>query len=358
MNQLNYIKTLDGLRFYSILGVMLGHWVHSTFTYAFALGVIVFFVLSGYLITRILLVTKEKYPHEVPIRLFRTFYIRRSLRIFPIYFLTILILYFMNVPDIRLNIVWLLSFTANIQFFLNNSFYGFIGHLWSLSVEEQFYIFYPFLIFGLKRKFLLPSLVLMVSLGLISRAVLYFTGSGIVSQATFTFSAFDSLALGGILAYLELYNKTFLIKIITEYKNTWICILISFLLCYVFFSYGLNKLNNIFIAYNLIFSRLLISLLTFYFLANTILNRLGLNVRQYFENKYIVFLGKISYGMYFYHLFISASINYVIIKYQYIVINNQFLLFLIYFSATVLVSVLSWTLIEAPINNLKTKFKY
>jgi peptidoglycan/LPS O-acetylase OafA/YrhL len=358
MNQLNYINTLDGLRFYSILGVMLGHWIHSTFTYAFALGVIVFFVLSGYLITRILLVTKEKYPHEVPIRLFRTFYIRRSLRIFPIYFLTLLLLYFMNVPDIKENIVWLLSFTANIQFFLNNSFYGFIGHLWSLCVEEQFYIFYPFLIFGLKRNFILPSLVLMVTLGVISRATLYFAGSGIVSQTTFTLSAFDSLALGGILAYLELYHKVFLIKVITEYKKTWIGILILFLFCYAFFSYGLNKLDEIFVAYNLIFSRFLISLLTFYFLAITILNQLSLNVKQYFESKYIVFLGKISYGMYFYHLFVSTSVNYLLSKNNFTIITNQYLLFSIYFVATVLVSVLSWKLIEAPINNLKSRFKY
>lgn len=131
MNQLNYIKTLDGIRFYSILGVMLAHWIHSSITYTFAMGVIVFFVLSGYLITRILLVTKEKYPNEVPLRLFKTFYIRRSLRIFPIYFLTIVIFYLANLPDVKANIIWLLTFTVNIKYFLDNSFYGGIGHLWS-----------------------------------------------------------------------------------------------------------------------------------------------------------------------------------------------------------------------------------
>lgn len=358
MNQLNYIKALDGIRFYSILGVMLAHWIHSSFTYTFAMGVIVFFVLSGYLITRILLVTKDKYPNEVPLRLFKTFYIRRSLRIFPIYFITILFFYALNLPDVKENIVWLLTFTANIKFFIDNSFYGGIGHLWSLSVEEQFYIFYPFLIFGIRKKYLLPSLIFMVFLGVISRLFLYASDSGLVSQATFTLSAFDSLALGGILAYLELYHKNLLLKFVTEYKKFWVGILILFLLCYAFYGYGLNKLNDFFGAYNLILGRLLISLLTFYLIANIVLNLLNQNIKQYFENKHVIFLGKISYGMYFYHLFVQRVVDYLLKNNQLFVIKNQYSLFVIYFLATVLVSVLSWNLVEAPINNLKTKFKY
>ncbi len=357
MNQLNYIKTLDGIRFYSILGVMLAHWIHSSITYTFAMGVIVFFVLSGYLITRILLVTKEKYPNEVPLRLFKTFYIRRSLRIFPIYFLTIVIFYLANLPDVKANIIWLLTFTVNIKYFLDNSFYGGIGHLWSLSVEEQFYIFYPFLIFGIKRKYVLPSLVFMVTLGLMSRMVLFITGSGLVSQATFTLSAFDSLAIGGILAYLELYHRDFLVKIISQHKWSWLVVLVLFLLCYAFFAYGLQKMDTIFSAYNLVFGRFLISLLTFYLIANAVLG-LNKNFKQYFENEYVVFLGKISYGMYLYHLFVQRVIDYLLAHNQLLAIKNQYLLFVIYFSTTVIVSTLSWHIIEAPMNNLKSKFKY
>lgn len=357
MNQLNYIKTLDGIRFYSILGVMLAHWIHSNITYTFAMGVIVFFVLSGYLITRILLVTKEKYPNEVPLRLFKTFYARRSLRIFPIYFLTIIAFYLINIPDIKANIVWLLTFTVNIKYFLDDSFYGGIGHLWSLSVEEQFYIFYPFLIFGIKRKYILPSLIFMVAVGLMSRMILFLNGSGLVSQATFTLSALDSLAIGGILAYLELYYKRFLLNILCQHKRLWLAVLSLFLLCYVFFAYGLQKLNPIFSGYNLVFGRFLISLLTFYVIGNAILE-LNQKVKPYFENKYVVYLGKISYGMYFYHLFVQRVVDYFLNHNQYLTIKNQYLLFVIYFSITAIVSSLSWHILEAPINNLKSKFKY
>ncbi len=355
MNQLNYIKQLDGLRFYSILAVMLAHWIHSKYTYFGGLGVIVFFVLSGYLITRILLLIKERHPDKLSASLFKVFYIRRALRIFPIYFISIMLLYYAGLPDIKTYFGWLLSFTVNIKFFIDNNFYGSIGHLWSLSVEEQFYLFYPFLILWINNRYLFPLLLLMAVVGVLTRFILFMFDFGLISQATFTLCAFDSLAIGGILAYFELYRKQLLIKLVDDYKKVWLLVLALFMICYIFFIAKSILINEFFNAYILIFSRLFISLLAFYLIAAAILGRDN-NYKSYFENKYIVYLGKISYGMYFYHLFVQRAIDYLIR--QIYPVNNQYVMFSLYFLATVMFSMLSWKYLESPINNLKTKFNY
>ena len=357
MNRLGHIKALDGIRFFSILGVMLAHWIPSRITVSFAWGVIVFFVLSGYLITRILLTTKDKYGSKNTIHLFKVFYIRRSLRIFPIYFFTILALYFLEFTDVKANIVWLLTFTANIKFSLENDFHGSIGHLWSLSVEEQFYLLYPLLIFFIGRKFVLPSLIIMIVAGVATRATLYFSGSGLIAQATFTLCALDSLAIGGLLAYIEIYHRDLLAKIIHQYWVYWLSTLFLYFLCCFFFAYGLDKLNPAMSAYNLILGRFLISLLTFYLIARCILG-LTKSLKVMLEQRHVVFLGKVSYGMYFYHLFVQKLIDYCLIHVQQVPIKSSYVMFGVYFSTTVLVSTLSWYAIEARMNGLKKNFTY
>jgi peptidoglycan/LPS O-acetylase OafA/YrhL len=138
------IPSLDGVRAISIVLVIAGHWTetHSGGTKAdiagaFAnLGVRIFFVLSGYLITRLLL---EKQAGTETIGL-RQFYARRTRRIFPaalFFMLTVFVLY-------RRELRWQHALAA--LFYVTNFDPGhpwFLGHLWSLSVEEQFYLLWP-----------------------------------------------------------------------------------------------------------------------------------------------------------------------------------------------------------------------
>lgn len=336
---------------------MLAHWIPSRFTISFAWGVIVFFVLSGYLITRILLTTKEKKVGESTARLFRVFYARRSLRIFPIYFLTIVFMYFLGVSDVRNYFGWLLTFTVNIRYSLDNQFPSAIGHLWSLSVEEQFYLLYPLLLFSIGKSRVLAALLMMIGLGVGVRALLYFAGCGVVSQATFTVCAFDSLALGGLLAYLEVYEREKLARIVNDFKYLWWIAFALFALCYFFFAYGLDRLNASATAYTLIFGRFLISLLTFYLIGRTIFGLTG-KIKRVLEQPQVMFLGKISYGMYFYHLLIQKFIDQCCAVSLFPAGKSVLASFLVYFGVTVLVSTISWYAIEAPMNSLKRHFRY
>jgi peptidoglycan/LPS O-acetylase OafA/YrhL len=172
-------------------------------------GVDLFFVLSGFLITRILLRTRDR-PHYL-----RNFYARRVLRIFPLYYLALALVFFVLIPFVlpprpehaRLagEQSWLWLYASNIA----QSFYGVrwragsvnLTHFWSLAVEEHFYLVWPFLVLLLR-----PRGLLAICVGLIFAAVvmkLAFLHAGMTHAAyVFTGSRADALALGAALAVL------------------------------------------------------------------------------------------------------------------------------------------------------------
>ena len=142
---MKYIKGLDTLRAFAVMFVIIYHWglplpdgpgkhFLQELIPSGPFGVTLFFVLSGFLITSILL--EARTTAKTRLRVIRNFIIRRILRIFPIYYVTIFVLTWIGYPFIRENLDWLLSYTSNILVFRNHSWNSF-SHTWSLSVEEQ-----------------------------------------------------------------------------------------------------------------------------------------------------------------------------------------------------------------------------
>src|ERR1700744_1968541 len=127
-----HIKSLDGIRAISVLTVVLFHLGLAPFGW---IGVQVFFVLSGYLITGILMRAKA----EASIEYFGRFYWRRSLRIFPVYFvfLGFAAFWFASFRD---DWPWLVTYTADFARLRGTDISAPFVHLWSLAVEEQFYL--------------------------------------------------------------------------------------------------------------------------------------------------------------------------------------------------------------------------
>src|SRR4030095_6729718 len=140
----NYVKPIDGLRGLAILLVIM---FHRDIAYFGWTGVILFFVLSGYLITKVLMVENEK---QAPLTTkLKNFWARRILRIFPLYYLYLFILVVLLLAK------WVPSLTNTEIPFLSIYTYNFYlihaydrqgpsflaGHFWSLSIEEQFYLF-------------------------------------------------------------------------------------------------------------------------------------------------------------------------------------------------------------------------
>jgi len=159
-----HIKGLDALRAIAVLMVMISHFLEgSSFIYSLNLGhfgVMLFFMLSGFLISRIILNEKRK---NTPLKTFlKAFYARRALRIFPLFYLAIGVFSILGIGFGDF-IWWHITYTTN--FLLAKIGSGFMGtHFWSLAVEEQFYLLYPAVLFAIPRKSerkLLVSLCLM-----------------------------------------------------------------------------------------------------------------------------------------------------------------------------------------------------
>jgi peptidoglycan/LPS O-acetylase OafA/YrhL len=166
-------------------------------------GVDVFFVLSGFLITGILLRAKGKDGY------FRVFYWRRFLRIFPAYYVFlaliswILATFFprsLSRADLRHGF-WLWTYASNVLIALRgwNSIPLPLAHFWSLAVEEQFYLVWPLLIFALSRRAAFRVCAALLVLAPAIRAALVWTGHPIAA-VVLTFARMDSLAAGALLA--------------------------------------------------------------------------------------------------------------------------------------------------------------
>lgn len=214
------IATLDGVRGLAILAVLMDHsgmWISPTTTLDRAVryvtgstwaGVDLFFVLSGFLITGILLDARGGRHY------FRNFYARRCLRIFPVYYLCIaLVILASLVPvvahhypaasrQIRQVQPWYWTYTVNYLI----AFHGWdaaamrSSHLWSLAIEEQFYLVWPALVLLVDRRTLTRICIALLIACPILRLALYFTGTGTPALLVMTPTRLDTLAFGALLA--------------------------------------------------------------------------------------------------------------------------------------------------------------
>jgi peptidoglycan/LPS O-acetylase OafA/YrhL len=143
MNSLEYVKGLDGIRGIAVLSVILGHFGVLGFAVAGGYGVDVFFVLSGYLITRVLMRTVEKG------RPLTTFYWNRITRLLPALLLVSLSLFlvpsrYLTTLGAAANAVGAVTYVTNwTMAFPVLGWPTYMAHTWSLSVEEQFYLIWP-----------------------------------------------------------------------------------------------------------------------------------------------------------------------------------------------------------------------
>jgi peptidoglycan/LPS O-acetylase OafA/YrhL len=221
----SHIPALDGLRGVAILLVLLHHFAfygdfepRTTFEKIVSMllaagwsGVDLFFVLSGFLITRIL------YRADRGRHYFRNFYLRRTLRIFPVYYAT-LALFFIVAPVVSWSIGalpavldgpyrtllsdqgWYWSYLVNIQIALHGwPEINVLAHFWSLAVEEQFYLVWPLVVFCLYRSTLIRLCAILIVLSLAFRVHLAWTGD-ILAAYVLAPARLDALAIGALLA--------------------------------------------------------------------------------------------------------------------------------------------------------------
>lgn len=361
-----YFPQLDGLRCFAVILVMLHHWVvagskFDKLPFSLTLGMMgvnLFFVLSGFLITDILLKARinneqNNLKHSWTLR---QFYIRRFLRIFPAYYFMLFVAWLLDFSAARENMMWLLSYTANIRFAVTQGFQGSISHLWSLAVEEQFYLLWPFLILFLPKRLLKNVLFVVIFIAILERCIFYFLKFPAITIDIFTASCFDSLGLGALLAYFFNFDTAFLTRLLNKRCLFYaLAVLFSFLLVYTSYVRRIEPLDAVFL-------RALYSLLCFYIVGNALKGYKGL-LSFILEHPWVIFIGTISYGLYLYHLF-TPEIVMRLLKYP--ALNSlagwalvpAVLRFIIFFVITLSIAICSWFLVERPMLGLKKRVLY
>ena len=203
-----YMPQLDSLRALAVAAVAWSHWapreMHGGILWG-AYGVKLFFVLSGFLITSILLECRAAADDSPGGSWFalRSFYARRFLRLMPLYYVTLLLAALVNIKPVRETLGWTLSYAANFYFFQRNNWNGVISHFWSLAVEEQFYLVWPLVIMFLPAKWLKPAVIGTVIASAGAWLVLAILNVQSPVMGTLPMLCCDSLGLGAVLALIK-----------------------------------------------------------------------------------------------------------------------------------------------------------
>ena len=358
---------LDALRAFAVLAVLVSHFSLTTSKFYTltrlielgGLGVQLFFVLSGFLITGILLRLKRYCEKNgLPIlRAFRQFYARRVLRIFPLFYLVLGLAAVLNIPPVRQTFAWHAAFLTNFYMFLHG-WSGATNHFWSLAVEEQFYLVWPWVILLVSRHRLQAAILVTIAVGPLFR--LFFglatgTVTGIVATSILPLSCLDTLGVGALLA---LRKDQIASQRSLEYPFGKAGFLLGFVALGIFVLLHAMHQGTV-IAYT-IFD------LGAALLAGWVVLRASTGFRgpigKLLEIKPLIYLGTISYGIYVYHNFIPYIMYKTLglpsiadlLKLPYTWPLDA----LLQGGIAISLAALSWHFFERPINNLKRYFKY
>ena len=350
--QKQYYPQLDGLRALAAVGVLHHHWLpelsNGQFHFDFGeFGVQLFFVLSGFLITLNLIRAVQKLGFNAS-NAIKNFIIRRALRLFPIYYLFLGFLVVMKQQYTIDHIGWYLGYASNIHMYMISDLpNAWANHTWTLAVEEQFYVVYPWLILLLsKRKWLLSICLLIIS-GLIARFFwIHFLGQSLFGLLTP--GNFHLLGIGGLLAYGVTQG-------VFETKTTFQILLKN------------GQLLSLFL--------LVVSLATLHYFGEDIMVTIVapvffglLIIKGYFgyggwfgtllANRHIRYIGKISYGIYLYHKVFPYLTPIIFYKLNISLPDNFWFQYLFNLIGVFVTAHFSWILIEKRFLTLKDRFIY
>jgi peptidoglycan/LPS O-acetylase OafA/YrhL len=356
-----YIKGLDGLRALAIILVVLHH-SHflppegSLFgvTELLGSGVDLFFIISGYLITNILINLKGKSSF------FKKFYARRFLRIVPLYFLVLAFAFFI-VPNINLAQLDKLKNTTAWPYwtFLSNYYIASIGRFqnglvdlsWSLSVEEQFYVFWSLCVFFFSNKTLKQIALGILFVSPILRFILIDQGVNLVAIHVMSITRMDTLMMGSLLA-LTLKERV-------VNPRFYLCGFLSSLIILI----GLFQLPIPYLvsSYYTVLGVLFSCLVGYVIGQNKSATSEEGYILKFLEFKPLALVGLYSYGIYLFHNPIQKALRVVVshfnISQSLTPINMQLAFYFMVMAIAFILASISYHFYEAKWLKLKSKFE-
>ena len=294
MQQRLHLKGLNGLRAMAAISVVLSHLRIALPEYAYIMklpfgfatyAVTIFFTISGFLITFLLF--KEKEQGTVSIK---NFYVRRILRIWPLYFIylaaAILTIYVYTPKELPGSLIYYLVFAANIPS-LFHSHLPYLAQYWTLGVEEQFYFFWPWIM--KKTRNVLRALIIFTACFLLLKLIfrfIYFKWGNIVPLHLLAITRFECMSLGGIAAVLCIEGNKKFMRMVTN----------KFIQVVCWLSLAVMILDRFHISPLL--DHDMAALVTIVLITNLSFNDKSL---VSLENRFFDFIGKISFGIYMIH---------------------------------------------------------
>lgn len=359
-----FIRELDGLRGIAILLVMLHRFWPQTGSLARYspiaelgwVGVDLFFVISGFLITGILVDTKSG-PHYL-----RNYLARRALRIFPLYYVyagVVLVAIplsqggpYFETPFIRAagSPLWYLLYLGNYPEALGRDPPFLLGHLWSLAIEEQFYLTFPLIVLAASRKGLARGLVGAILLAPVLRflALLAFPGQERV-QYLATPCRMDAIATGALLAVLV---REGLLRSLRPVVVRHCVVAAGAISAAAFALGGLTRTTPV-------ASVLGYSIVAFTFgsvVLFTLMNR-GARATALLRFRPLVYVGKICYATYLFHRPVNVIVDEAMAHFGAEELAVSFGAILIKIGLTIAIATVSWNVFEHPLLRLKRYFE-
>lgn len=352
----SYFPHMDALRVLAVSMVLVHHWSpqHSLFWFNAEMGVQLFFVISGFLISGILLDARARAEAQDRPRgsVLRRFYLRRVLRIFPVYYLTLAVTWLAGVESVRDSLGWHLTYLSNAFFASRGAWHGHVTHFWSLAVEEQFYLAWPWLLLFLPRRALLPAILAALGIAPLFRILGAAAGLHPIAIDVTPLGSLDTLGMGALLALLRRHPS--------YEPRLWSWLLPLGVIAALGYA-GIRAVEGTLLPLALAepLRRLLLPLalgLVVLASARGIPGPLG----RLMILPPILWLGRISYGLYLFHNFMSLLLWRVWtgLGLSYESIDGTGWDFLAKSVLLVSCAALSWHLFEKPINDLKSRVDY
>jgi peptidoglycan/LPS O-acetylase OafA/YrhL len=356
---IGHLVQLDGVRGIGMFLVFVQHWVPQghillkPFVWGM-IGVHLFFVLSGFLITQILLRCRgniETGRSSFGFSL-RRFYARRFLRIFPMFYLSLIVLAFFNIGIVRETFWWHVTYLSNVYLAIMGSMQGTITHFWTLSVEEQFYLAWPLLIFLTPRKWLVPVLVAIVFSAPAYRVVTTYFRCNPIVRVWLPFANLDALGLGALLAIFYADRAKYDVWRRRLGTIGWCVGGGGMLLIMVLRSMDLLRWS-----YEILGLSTFLALFCFVVIDKTASGPKGLWVKL-LSHPAMVHCGKISYATYILHDFVPEALHRIFEPLGLKLPESLLLSFMLYATVSLTLASLAWIVIERPLHNLKRYLPY